>query len=169
MGIFSDEDINEAEKLIEEELKKKKELQAREDAEKEKKRIRLEFLEGFEEGWKKTKRSGKNSQEYQTIFELVRADKLLGYLSADINKNLKEFAYGFGLLVGIFKHHPMMVIDIATVQWFIKCVNILENKPSYHKFIEKRIKIWNKRIKSEWWPNINNGDKNRYLLFIKSV
>ena len=44
MGIFSDDDINEAERLINEELKKKRELERSATAESDSKRLKLEFL-----------------------------------------------------------------------------------------------------------------------------
>ncbi len=167
MGIFSDDEVNEAERLIEDELKRNEELRLRAINEREKKKIRLEFLESFEKGWKEAKKIYEGpGGAYQ-----LNAGWLMQYLNADLNKNLKDFAYGFGFLVGIFRHHPILVLE--TSGWFIRYVNALKDKPEFYKFIVKRVNVWNKRIKAmfakgEIWSRTEEM-KRRYLEFIKSV
>lgn len=166
MGIFSDEEINEADRLISGELEEKVQAQSRAISEQERKRLRLEFLEGFEKGWKWAK------NEYSTdpgTRSMITSGDLMRYLRTDTDKNIKDFAYGLGLLVGYFRHLPTVVIGITQVSWFEKYVNALKDKPEYYKFIVKRVRRWTKVIQTKYWSGLGEDDKRRYLKFIKSV
>jgi len=149
IGIFSDDDINDAERLIEEALKRPTQkpqqqyvTNLRDD---DKKKIKLEFLVGFEKGYKKTK--SVSNGEYP--LGRIKVNLTLGDLKVDQFKQPQDFGYGLGVLVGAMKFHPTYVLgDTTTVLHFMEQVHYLrDNKPEYYKMIEKRLKLWNEKIK----------------------
>lgn len=165
MGIFSDDDVNEAEGLIKGELEKRVELKSRSDAEKEKARLKLEFLKGFEEGWKAWKHLFKSKgTKVDGIWNVPQ------YISKDLLQNPYEFGLGFGYLVGFLKFDPIGVLGCGHkgADAIIESVKLLKDKPQYYKMLEKRIIRWNNSIK----PYVKNLDEQRqkqYLYIIKNV
>jgi len=172
-GIFSDEDINEAERLIKEGFKKPPvkglSLEAKLTDE-EKERIKREFLKGFEEGWKDTKSSeGKWGRRGRYMGELS-VGLGMDYLNVDIYREPRKFGIGFGALVGTLKFQPKFIVSRPHItDHFFNYVKFLkQHQPTYYQMIEKRLKRWNQNMK-EHLGELSKAEQDRYIWLLKRM
>ena len=164
MGIFSDEDINESEMLIENDLSALDE--------KEKEKIKFEFLRGFEKTWKGVKRhpylSIMRYLKFPFIFISINFS-ILGNLKLDLRQHPYEFGEAFGYLVAVLKYKPEEIVSNKDiVDKYVQAINFLKGKPKYYTLIKKRLGQWNSKIKN-MFNELSQEQKEAYSYFIKSV
>lgn len=113
MGIITDEDAQEAEQDVELDfpfIKKDKKNQ---------------FLIGFVDAWKKSKKSNRNPS----------TELILRYLNEGIELNPENFGRAFGCLIGIIESYyakPEDLLKQGNFEWVIRSVNTLKAKPEPH-------------------------------------
>ena len=144
MGIFSDDDINEADDLVK------------------KSANRMEFLKGFERGWKGYKRDGYKPDTYATVI----VEMYERYLQEGIDKNPENFGSALGMLVALIRFYPKKVLQYPQV--FIKYFRALSNHQPFYNYAVSRIKRWNKKIKT-MIGELSPSEQKAYADFLKSV
>ena len=141
MGIFSDEDISDAQKSVGNSLNKER---------------KIEFLQGFENGWKLIK-SGK----FYSIADILK------WIKDGINTNPEKFGYGFGFLVAILKFRQKEILSYH-MDYYVDMIKSLETNPKCAAIIKNRLKRWNKTIKKVS-NELTEEQKDYYVTFLRSV
>jgi len=126
---------------------------------------RLKFLEGFEDGWKRTK-------NWKWEVDVDTVHKLFLSLKDGIDKDPWSFGQAFGWLVALFRFGSIQVtLKIAnwgpeSLKLYTNCVNQLRDKPYFHKIILKRVKIWAKKLDPS---QLRPQDKEAIEVFLKRL
>lgn len=161
MGLFSNSDINEAELLVSKAWNKE---------------LRTEFLRGFEESYKWTKKASSKeisakAQEFLT--EVIKHD----YTEReDYEKNrylIRNFGHMFGTLISLFKYRPTLILQDDAQYLNRLCVlfikQLKQKSPEHYAFISKRILLWAKKIKANPKELATTHMNDAFLKFLKSV
>ena len=147
MGLFFDEDVNDAEALIKKSLK---EEPAR------KRKLELEFIKGFESGLKRGR-----------AFAELRPDELERMFKNP--KDLKNFGFALGHLTAMLKNkiyldgHPILLFP----KDYIRVINILKGI-DYYEFLVKKIKIF-ARLQKSRIGEMSEHEREGFAYFIRHV
>ena len=161
MGIFSDDNINEAERLI---------LSIRGLT----KNQQWAFIEGFKDGYEEIKNTDK---DIKPVSRLVKKALSVGYSQEDLEKiyseqdlgALEEFGFRFGVLIGLLVNHPTFVIDNAIVNLIVQYINSLKEIPEYFALVNGKIKLWKGKMTSEMLSRMPETAGRRYAYFIENI
>ena len=130
MGLFTEEDVKEVDKAVEEDfpyLKKEK---------------RIKFVDGFFKGWRKAKKSKSE----------LNFDQILRFLLAGIDDDSVNFGKAFGTLIGDIEadyKEPERILHRGYFEWIDRGINIVKSKPHLWTMIMRRLDKWKDKIKLE--------------------
>ena len=130
MGIFTDEDVDEVERAVEEDfpyLKKDK---------------KTKFVDGFFKGWKESKKSKSE----------LNFEEILRFLTAGIDNAPDNYGKAFGTLVGDIEadyKEPERLLERGYFEWIDRSINMVKAKPHLWTMVMKRIDKWKEKIKLE--------------------
>ena len=141
MGIFSDDDVNDAEKLVGEEAG------------------RIQFLRGFENGWKEVKRQkfegGRSQEEIKDMAHFMGLSieyflsELKQYKADYLEKNPLQFGFRLGHIVATLRFHPPIILRLKPDE-IVQLINALkESYPKYYNFLVARFQKWNKKVRTQ--------------------
>ena len=130
MGLFTDADVEEVGRVIDEDfpyLKKDK---------------KAKFVEGFFKGWKKAK-SSKSELNF---------DQIMRFLTAGIDNAPDNYGKAFGTLIGDIESdykEPERLLQHGYFEWIDRGINTVKSKPHLWTMVMKRMDKWKGRIKLE--------------------
>ena len=170
MGIFSDDDINEAERMMKDLTPEKKK--------------QLDFLKGFEEGWKHIRYTsrgvfterGFRDSTHQTLKAIPTLwnwhHEWKSLVEADPDW-LKSYGRIVGYLIGIMRFDPIALIRKESIEIAIDDIKKLVSEPLAGRKVDVMIKKmlknhWNSTIKSQL-NQLSLVEKQNYYIFIKSI
>ena len=130
MGLFTEEDVKEVEKAVDEDfpyLKKEK---------------KIKFIDGFFKGWKKAKKSKSE----------LNFDEVLRFLIAGIDNAPDNYGKAFGTLVGDVEadyKEQERLLQRGYFEWIGRGINTIKAKPHLWTMIMRRLDKWKDKVKLE--------------------
>ena len=142
MGLITDKDVEEAEQAVNLDvpyLKKDK---------------KIDFLNGFVEAWRKTRKSGPSlgPQLNKETPKGLTPQEILRYLNDGIEKEALNYGRAFGTLVGtieFFYKNPENLFRQGSFEWVVIGINAVKPKPHFYQMAMQRFDVLSNRIKLE--------------------
>ena len=160
MGLFSDDEINEAEALVSESWNKES---------------RIEFLKGFEESYKWTKKARNDeisAKAQEFLNEVIKHDYADPSAYERNTYRIKQFGHMFGTLVSLFKYHPNLILNYEDQYTNRLCLLFIKQlksqSPKYYDFIKKRVIVWADKIKANP-TELSPQQSEAFLKFLRGV
>ena len=142
MGLFSDEDVNDAWLMIKSEPKLTR-------------YGKLKFIKGFEGYWRQIKETREITSKLFTefhirlvVFEFLADPWTVGTSQRNrIYENPKNFGIALGCLVGLLRFHPEFVFyNEFITSMFIRNILALKDTPTHRNFIAKIVQVWKAKM-----------------------
>ncbi len=175
MGILSDADINDADIAIQ------KWLESANFKPFNKNRIRFQFLDGFEQGYKQVKGRKRPPSEitdkayYQLYMSylkdglIIRYDKKGRQLKNPIEQSY-WFGYALGFLISVLNFWSLDVLSKSSGFYALFFEYSLPDKGPFYKMAIEKLKLWNKKIKSfSQKGKLTHEQKEEYLHFMEEA
>ena len=130
MGLFTDEDVQEVDRAVDEDfpyLKKDK---------------KTKFVGGFFKGWKNAKKSKSE----------LNFDVILRFLGEGIDNSPESYGKAFGTLIGDIEadyKEPERLLQRGYFEWIDRSINMVKPKPHLWTMVMKRLDKWKEKIKFE--------------------
>ncbi len=140
MGLFSDKDVNDLGKLLEEEP------------------YRIEFIKNFEKGYKYVMARSKyiddtgdpipSSAQMSVIHDYYsHLSSGNAYFCQPGRRDPRGYGYYFGFLIGLLKYDPIRVLNLSPETLLNAFTGLKNNNQKLYKFVNTRLKRWKGVIK----------------------
>lgn len=151
MVLFSDADIDEAWELVQ---------SVRELTDEQK----LDFIKGFEEGWKLLKKF-KHLFPEKAYFD----GGIANHLKDGIRENSKDFGKALGAFIGAIRFDPERLVYDSS--WTEECVRNLDSQYEFSSYISGKIAEWKIQIKEAFakWYELQKSSRTAHPEFEKLI